>query len=276
MSSNLGSPWISNFTGLPSGYYSNGMDIESKFYVNPTPVVTTTNTSIINDLFLSSGITPWGIYDAKDWNLVTNVLPEARGQTAKNATSTGIITYSAGASGNGASASIPSISGGTSSILSWPIGSWPSNFTICGIIRHTGAIKSRLFTGTRATGSFTSNMYLGFGQGYNFAYWDTPRSPIITPETTNWLVCCAKNGLNGGIPANTVLRNGVAIGTTNGSGQILNTGTGSITINGYSGNESQWEFTYLIIYDSVLTDTQMMAVSAKLQNYLVTGTMTGV
>jgi hypothetical protein len=77
-------------------------------------------------------------------------------------------------------------------------------------------------------------------------------------------------GNNGSSVANGILVDSVALGIASGG-----TGGGQLAINMYPGasEPSDWTFTYTVIYDTVLTDVEMLTVSNKLLYYLANGTM---
>lgn len=241
--------------------YSYELANPTLFYIGTGVIATPSNTSIITNLI--SGVTPYAIYDASDWNSTTKVLPEARGLTAKNMiTTVGTIT-SGKASGNGAAASVSYISGTTTSKLTWPASSVPANFTICSITRYAGSTNQRILTGT------SGNWLHGHWGGLRgVAYYEGWKTQVASSVGTlaNWLVMCGNNGSSNG---SNILVDSVQKGTASGG-----TGGYALTINAGSFSEvSDWGLAYLIIYDRVLTDAQMKTVSDKLLLYLSTGNM---
>ena len=135
-----------------------------------------------------SGTAPWGIYRAQGYSSTLSKLVEARGN-GRDVTSTGTITSSSG-TGNGAVNSVASISGGTSSTLTW-VSSMPVDFTICSITRYTGGANERVLTG-----SGSANWLHGHWGGLRgVAYyngWKTQR--ILSVGTlTDWLVMCGQS-----------------------------------------------------------------------------------
>ena len=249
----------------------------------------TDNTSIINNLI--PGVTPWGIYDAANWSSIasgTGTLIEAR-NNGRNITTSGTITKVT-ASGNGATASIPYITGTTATTLTWPSGSIATNFTICGITRYseTQTTKHRILTTARVTQQGTGNNWLlghwnGYISGTNgrvgmafFNNWKTitTANSVTVTSVNNWLVSCGSNNANPGGTANNyknIIMNNIPVGVA--TGGTINQGSDIIGINLISDEISDFAFTYLVIYNSILTDAQMESVSQKLNNYLVTGSM---
>jgi hypothetical protein len=204
-------------------------------------------------------ISPWGIYDAALWNPTTNILPEARGN-GRDVTSTGTITNGK-ASGNGATASVPYIYGDTTTTMSWPSGSIPTNFTICSISRYTGGTNNRILVAKNY--NWLHGHHGGSrGRAY-YNGWKTNQTSYGT--LTDWLVMCGNNGTS---VANSILEDSNPVGISSG-GQ----GNDIFGINNCSGinEQSTWQLSYVIIWDQVLTDTDMLSVSNALLNYLSTG-----
>jgi hypothetical protein len=76
-------------------------------------------------------------------------------------------------------------------------------------------------------------------------------------------------GNNGTSIANSILVDSVASGIAPAGG----TGGYTLTINTRSLERSDWQLSYIVIYDTVLTDAEMLTVSNKLLSYLVNGYM---
>lgn len=206
---------------------------------------------------------PWGIYDAAKWNSSTNVLPEIRGN-GRDATSSGTITLGK-ASGNGATSAISYLDGSTASRLFWPAGSIPTNFTLCTITRYSGATKGRIM---HANAGNWLHGHWGTARGVcYYEGWRTNTSNVGTQ--TDWLVACGKNSAT--TPGN-ILMDGTAVGTTGGG-----SGGGSYTLAinptsaQFSGETSDWQMSYVLIWDQNLTDAEMVSVSSALQYYLTSG-----
>jgi len=226
------------------------------------------NYNITNsDIFsiLINNKSPWGIYDASLWNSSNNTLPEARGN-GRNVTSTGTITKTSG-SGNGASASISYISGSTTSSLTWPSGSIPTNFTICIITKYNGTNKKRILQTTGGPdwllGHWETHKGVAFFNAwYNQTYFDS--------NLNNWLIMCSKNG---GTSPNNILVDGTSTGAIDGT-SANSYGSGTLCINNNTDptkGYSDWALSYIIIWDQFLTDAEMVTVSNTFNSYLSTG-----
>ena len=208
---------------------------------------------------------PWGIYDAAQWSTATGTLPEARGN-GRDVTSEGTIGVGF-AAGNGASAAVAFINGSTTSRLFWPVGSIPSNFTICSITRYTGGTNERILQG--ASPNWLHGHWGGAtGRAY-YEKWMTSSS--TGGGTTNWVVMCGSNGL--ATPSN-ILNQGQSVGTATGG-----SGNNRLAINPMTGETSDWALSFVVIWDQHLTAQEMKTVSDALVEYLAndgTTTITGV
>jgi hypothetical protein len=202
---------------------------------------------------------PWGIYSAESYG--ANKLIEIRGN-GRNAITTNITNGSS--KGSGATATITYLNGNTSASIEWPSGSIPANFTICSLTRYTGGANGRVLQSKNG-----GNWLHGHWNGQRgVAHYDGWRSnPWISTKLTDWLVYCSTNGSSTAAP-NNIFSDGEAIGTGNG-------GTGNYTLHinsGGSGEYSNFQFSQLIIWDQVLTPSEMKLVSNAFKVYLLTGT----
>ena len=216
----------------------------------------TTLAPTILDIILNKP--PWGIYDAAYWDSATKTLSDIRGGNI--ASGTGNFT-SGVASGNGASASIPFIGGGTQTKLVFPTKKF-DNFTVCSITRYSGPNKKRILTTPIKKNHPNPNWLHGHWEGKRGCvhYDEFKTNTDSIGNQTDWLVMC---GTNGNSTPNNVLADGVAVGTKIGGGNVEL----EISIN-TRGEESDWEFSYLMIWDQVLSENEMKIVSNAMQNYL--------
>ena len=200
--------------------------------------------------------TPWGIYAAESYS--NNVLYELRGN-GRNATCSG-VTLTNGI-GYGATADIPYIYGTTTSKITWPNGSIPTNFTVCSITRYTGGIRQRILTAT--SGNWLHGHWAGEA---GTCYYEGWIQNSAYGSLDNWVVMCGKN--NGTAP-NNVLVDGSATGKANGGtgGQTAMTINNSIS----APEPSDWAFSHVFIWDQNLSDADMRIVCNGLIQYLADG-----
>jgi len=215
------------------------------------------NSTDIYSLFTSKR--PWAMYFAEDWSGTT--LPDSSGN-GRNATTGGTITKTT-ASGNGADGLITYISGGTNSIVTFPSGSIPSNFTILGLTRYNSTPnKKRILQGS------SGDWYLGHYNGTRgVAKFDNLVTSTSTVGTIDdWLCSIGKNSTSGTVGPN-ILMDGTSSGTvfapTNSGNRTL-----GINVGNYSSNQSsEWSMSCVMIWDSLLTDTEMVNLNTMINNY---------
>lgn len=246
-------------------YPINNTNIEGTKYITELTGTTTAYTPTPFENLLTEKA-PWGRYSAGSFSGTT--LTDLTGN-GRHATITGSYT-SGTASGNGATASIPYLTGSTASIqVLWPVGSIPAtNFTICEISRYIGS-SAGTNGNNRIYGSSTStapDILIGHWNNVRgFVYWGNSKTNNSTKGTlTNWLSTCVKSG---GTTPNNILYDGIASGTAT----ITNSAARNLSINYLE--PGSWSITHLIIWDQVLTDTEMALVSGAFDTYLSTGSM---
>ena len=229
-------------------YLNNPLNITTSIFFNPT--------SSIYAIF--SKKVPWAMYFAEDYNSSSPTILPNYISNGRDATLAGTITKTIG-SGNGANASIAYISGGTTATISFPLGSIPTNFTILSLTRYNGASTQRILQ------SQTGNWLHGHWQNKRgVAYYENWKTDQITTGTLNDWLCFI--GKNGGSTPNNILADGVGRGIATG-------GTGNyrlgVNINPTYGTSevSQWALSCVMIWDSHLTDAEMLDLNTIITNY---------
>jgi hypothetical protein len=205
---------------------------------------------------------PWGYYSAESWTGTT--LVEKGGNTARNATTSGVTSGTA--SGNGANTSIAYLSGTTSSTINWTTGSLPQNLTICSLTRFTNPVNNVRILQGRGTNFVHGHDVNTRGTVFYGSQGLTSNASLGT--MTDWLNACGtKNAV--AVP-NNVLFDGVPSGTASGGSISINS---NLTINAGEYSGSNFQFSQLLIFDQVLTATEMVLVSNAFKNYLSTGNL---
>jgi len=222
---------------------------------------------------------PWGAYIAGHANNTTTSLYDFTGN-GRNATIGGSgVNIGNNASGNGATASIPYITGTSSTTITWPTGSNSTSFTILAMTRYTTAPYSRILQATLL--DFIVGHYNSGASPYSSPGWVgveyhqqamtqfSASSPNVS-SATNWLVMCSTNG---GTTPDNVLVNGVGNGTSTGG---VTNASSAFTINtGYAaGQNSNFAFQQLLIWNTSLPAAQMKTISNLVMNYMSTGSIT--
>lgn len=206
---------------------------------------------------------PWGQYSASSWSGTTLTDLTTNG---RNATTSGVSLGTT--TGNGATGTITSLAGGITNTILWPAGSIASSYTICGLTRYT---TTNTTNQQRTLCSSTNNWLQGHwankrGVAFNASSWRT-QSTTSTGTLLNWLNSCATSSSTG---PNNILMDGVGVGLNVGGNGVVS----PLSINLCQGGEtSDFEFSQLIIWDQVLTDTELLVVSTALNTYLSTGVL---
>jgi hypothetical protein len=205
---------------------------------------------------------PWGIYLANNWS--NNTLFDTSGNN-RNATTTGNITQKS-VNGYGVIGNINVISGGVNSQIIWPEGSIPANFTMLSFTRYSGNSRRRILS---------NDIDSHYQKGANFlhGHWEQRSGvchynswKIYTNELSrnNWLCCIGKNG--GTIP-NNILIDGQATGKESGG-----SGNYTLAVNKNPwGEHSDWDLSFVIIWDQHLTDEEMRILNNMVNIYKIIG-----
>jgi len=204
--------------------------------------------------------TPWALYFPGSYNRELNILPDLLGNVSRNITDMKNIKFENN-----------TIYGGLDSYVKFPPNSINSNFTICSITRYTSTNKDY---NNKILQSFNNNNQFYHGHyknktgvieydNYEFAKYVPSTNPI-----NSWVITCAKNTNS---PHNVIINNdscGLNINTDN---YIKTSNSLSININKTSDftQNSEWAMSYVIIWDSHLTDAEITLVSNALYNYLI-------
>ena len=231
------------------------------FYENPK-----------NNLNISKQL--WAGYYAGNYNSITNELPDLNGNPSRNIKSNMILNVK-----YDNSSSIPFLYGDKNSIILFPENSINSNFTICSITKYTSTdpINNNKIFHSLAHNSY--DFYHGHYKnkkgvisynGYEFSKGFPTNSPI-----NSWVVACAKN-TNSTNPSDNVIINGVSCGLAiepEYTENDINRPISNLTINydGTNAYNSEWALSYLLIWDSHLSDIELKNVSTALNRFLENG-----
>jgi hypothetical protein len=261
--------WGENGTHIYSCNLSNiGIGITNpSFKLDIKGMINLNDGLIFNNINNFEKNNPWGVYFAEDFD--GSLLRDSSGNERHATTSTGNITKTSGA-GSGALGNINYLTGGTSSVVNWPTGSIPVNFTILSLTRYTGGSRKRILTSDFSGGNFlhghwgydfNTNEYRGRGCVY-YEGWKSRYSSPILGNLDDWLCCIGKNSET---TPNNILFDGVPSGTENGG-----VGGYKLCINDI-GENSDWAFGCVIIWDYHLTDEDCLFYNNIIQNYLNLG-----
>jgi hypothetical protein len=222
--------------------------------MNGTPV---SNSFKLNNLF--KFITPWAIYDGGQADLTTMTLPELFGRNCKAAKILGSLPKIEEENG------VKYLKGTRDTSISFPDYSLPKYHTICVISKYAGPNKGRILTST----NYNVNWLLGHHSGVTGVMhnnqWKTTWSNSLSPNTNEWIVSCVKSSTSGDF-IGSLYFNGVKRATL--PTGIVNDNNNRLTINTANyGQNSDFGLSYVIIWNTVLTDNQLSYVSAALNEY---------
>jgi hypothetical protein len=226
--------------------------------------------NIVDFLAVISAYKPWGVYYAG--NFSDNTLYDLLGRDDRNAITSGNINK-LNAAGFGANGTVKSILGSTSSYIEWTANSIPEKFTICSITRYTGNYNNkRILTARNAT--VANDWIHGHKNGKRgvvyYSEYKTNSSPDfnLTGNNTDWVVTCAKNDAT--TPHNIYI-NGIASGIKSGGQGGLRLAINKLDDTNIIAEQSDFALSYIIIWDTNLTNTALEIISDLLMNYLNTG-----
>jgi len=203
---------------------------------------------------------PWGMYSADNWN--SNILFDIT-SNYHHAITTNDLSSGAGA-GAGAKGIVPYISGTANSTIIWPIGSLPANFTIAATTRYSDNNNQRILSSYN--GNWLQGHHGNHRGSHHYNAWKTPDANI--GNVNDWIVSVGTNSTSIPTPNNILVDNN-PIATDNGGNMVSNDG---ISINkNCCGQNSNWSFSELIIWDLPISQYQMNVVSKALNNMLTDG-----
>ena len=228
--------------------------------------------SIVDFLSVVLTYVPWGAYYAGNI-LNDNILLDLLNRPERNAVITGNITKN-NINGNGAIGNIKSILGTVNTYIEWPNNSIPEKFTICSITRYIGVTNNkRILTARDATP--TNDWIHGHKSGQKgVVYYNDEFKTISSPnmrisgELTDWVITCSKND---GTPPNNIYINGISSGIKSGGKGGLKLSINKIDNTNIINEVSDFGLSYVIIWDTCLSDKALKIVSDTLVKYLQTG-----
>jgi hypothetical protein len=234
------------------------------------PVLASKTSSLVNFIAVIETFKPWGAYFAGNLS-EDNKLLDLFNRTNRNAVITGPL-IKASAKGFGATNNIDYISGNTNTVVEWGQNSIPYNSTICSITRYTGNTNNkRILT---ARNAIPANDWIhGHQSGkrgivlHNDQY-ITDNTLQIAGDINDWVVTCASSG--GTVPGNVYI-NGVAAGVKSGGIGALQLAINKIDSTNIISESSDFALSYVIIWDTILSNDVLKIVSDNLVNYLASG-----
>ena len=216
------------------------------------------------NILLKANRPPWGMYTAK--SAFGNNIHDIFNRECRK----GIITGQY--NNNTVDETMPNIrylSAGKNTKITFPIGSLPEKYTICAMTKYTSTNINRQRI---LTGKYPRNWLLGHWANYangimyndGWKYYDKN----INNTSTDWLISCAKSYAKN--TSYSIIFNNVNKAFDHAN--INYDKDAQLTINDWSDAEaSDFGFAYLIIWDVILSDSELLIVSQALSNYAETG-----
>lgn len=210
---------------------------------------------------------PWGMYNAS--TAKGTILNDIFKRECKKATISGAYNIK---SEYGSTSNIFYLEGSQNTVITFPYESLPERYTVCAMTKYASSDIGK--RGRILTTESPRNWLLGHwanrenGIMYNdrWIYYDNINNANNT--STNWLISCAKSSAKN--TSYSLIFNDKNRAFSN-AGNNYNVSTTRLTINGWPHEKSIFGFTYLIIWDKVLSDSELLIVSQALTNYSKTG-----
>ena len=220
------------------------------------------------NLLIANNRTPWGIYNAK--NISGNILNDIFNRGCKKATIQGTEHSIETEKTSLNNANFTYLKGTVDTTITFPIGSLPENYTICVMSKYTN--KSTNKRNRILTSEEPRNWLLGHWMDRPTASmfnddWIIPHNPKTGSDNIDWRISCAKSNAND--PTYSVIIDNINKSTR--TAKINSDSQARLKINGWSTEKSDFGLAYLIIWDYVLTDSELLLVSQTLTNYAKTG-----
>jgi hypothetical protein len=204
---------------------------------------------------------PWAVYFPGNYDKQLNILPDLLGNKSRDITDMKNINYSNNV-----------IYGGVNSYIKFPENSINPNFTICSITRYTSFnANNKILQAYDNSEQFYHGHYNNKCGVIEYNNYEFAKYIPSTNPKNSWVITCAKNTNS---TDNVIINNNSCGLTIDPDYNNIKKTPNSLTININKSNDisqnSEWAMSYVIIWDSHLTDTELNLVSSALNNYLNT------
>jgi hypothetical protein len=222
---------------------------------------------------------PYSIYLASSYD--SNQIPDLMNKQG-SAICRNVIIGSTASNTNGANASIQQLTGTAGALrstITWPTGSCPSQFTICSLTRYTNPSnnKKRIITSATQYIGTTTPYITDFAHGHDSSgriayakYGGAERTIPKTTGVTDWLVFCGSSQYAPQAHKQCFFADGVDV-TNPPATLTVSVGGIQLGINTIDGSTSDFAFSSMFVWDTILSPNEMITVSRAFQNYLDDG-----
>jgi len=228
-----------------------------------------------NELTLNISKPLWAGYYAGNYNPITKELPDFNGNPDRNIKSNMIKNVKL----NNIS-SIPFLYGDKNSYIIFPEKSINSDFTICAITKYIQNPNSENNMILQSIDNTENNLF--YHGHYNnkkgvISYNNKEFSKgFPSGDVNSWVVSCAKNTNSINQTENVIIDDNYAglsidIDYINNKNKPVSTLTINYNKTNNTSYYSNWAFSYLLIWDSHLTDNELKSISVALNNFVKNG-----
>jgi hypothetical protein len=204
---------------------------------------------------LGISVSPFACYRVEDYDATNKYWSDSSGNnrdvTSSMFTTSAPTVVTTSANTNGSSRSFSTLQGTTVQGLKFPTGVLPANYTVFHMARYNGASQGRIFAGN-TTANWLSGFWSGMSGIAHHGGWLTQASTSV--HQNNWVLSSDQKGL---YRSNGVTRS-TSVGGNNSDALTLN-------FSAYSGDNSDWQASEVIVFNQELTLDQIRTVEQFLK-----------
>ena len=205
---------------------------------------------------LGISVSPFACYRVEDYDATNKYWSDSSGNnrdvTSSLFTTSAPNVVTTTANTNGSSRSFRTLQGTTVQGLKFPTGVLPANYTVFHMARYNGASQGRIFAGNTSA-NWLSGFWSGMSGIAHHGGWLTQASTSV--HQNNWVLSSDQKGL---YRSNGVTRS-TSVGGNNSDALTLN-------FSAYSGDNSDWQASEVIVFNQELTLDQIRTVEQFLKS----------